>query len=63
MSADFIVTIIVRPSSKILFSKVVRLWSPQLYFLNYASLNVSSCIMIRPANLLLENKRDTTSDS
>jgi len=62
MSADYIVTTKVR-NTTVAWSATVRLWSPLIYLLNRASLAIDCCIIIKPANKLLENKNDTTSDS
>ncbi len=62
MAADFLITIKVR-GTNVSWTKVVRLWSPLIYLLNHASLRCNCSIIIRPANLLLEYKRDKTSDS
>jgi len=55
MHADFIITVKVR-GTNVSWTKKVRLWSPQIYLLNYASLRLDCSIIIKPANLLLESK-------
>lgn len=44
------------------FRRELRLLDPVKFLLNRASLSVDRSIIIKPANLLLENKHDTTSD-
>ena len=59
--ADFIVTIKVSHTD-LRFTRIVRLWSPLLYLLNQVSLRSNCGIIIKPANKLLENNHDTTSN-
>lgn len=62
MGADFVVTVKILGSNTS-WTKIVRLWSPLNYLLDHASLRLDCSIIIKPANLLLEYKSDTTSDS
>jgi len=55
MGADFIVEVKIN-GTDIKFHRIIRLWSPQIYLLNRASLMLSCSIIIKPANLLLELK-------
>ena len=55
MGADFIVTVKVN-GTNVSWTKTVRLWSPQIFLLNHASLRLDCSIIIKPANLLLELK-------
>ena len=60
MAADYIITVKVLGTS-VSWTRIVRLWSPLIYLLDHASLRPGCSIIIKPASLLLENKRDTTS--
>lgn len=55
MAADYLVIkkIVGCP---IWFRRIVRLWNPQLYFLNCARSSDNCSIMILPLNKLLESK-------
>lgn len=55
MAADFIIItkIVGHP---IRFRRIVRLWNPHLYYLNYATPSIFRCIIILPLNKLLESK-------
>jgi len=53
--ADYLVIVRI-PGTSIEFRKYVRLWNPQLYFLNCVSLSDICSIMILPLNKLLESK-------
>jgi hypothetical protein len=62
MAADYIVTVKVLDTT-VSWTRIIRLWSPLIYFLDHASLRSNCSIIIRSANKLLEYKHDTTSDS
>lgn len=62
MAADYIVTIRVN-NTDILLTKILRLWSPQIYLLNCASLRLNCSVIIKSANELLEYKGDKTTNN
>ena len=55
MCADYIVTVKINDTN-ISFTRIIRLWDPRIFLLNHASLRLNCCIIIKPANLLLESK-------
>lgn len=61
MAADFIITVGFFGTSA-RFSRVIRLWSPQLYFLNRVSLRLTCSIIIVSTSKLLEYKGDQKTD-